>query len=66
VVFTNSAGQFFHRLGRPGRLPVKVLTQEFLLPGHWEVTSAPSEAVAGPESAPGIEIVLRHPVASAQ
>ncbi len=66
VVFTNSAGQFFHRLGRPGRWPVKVMTTEFLLPGHWEVVSAPPEAIAGSETAPGIEIVLRHPVAVEQ
>jgi hypothetical protein len=61
VVFTNSAGQFFHRVGRPGRLAVKVLTAEFLLPGHWAVVSAPAEAVAGSETARGIEIILRHP-----
>jgi hypothetical protein len=61
VVFTNSTGQFFHRLGRPGRSPLRVLTREFLLPGNWEVVSAPADAVAGSETEPGIEIVLRHP-----
>jgi hypothetical protein len=61
LVFSNSSGQFFHRLGRPGRSPVKVLTAEFLLPGQWEVLSAPADAVAGSETAPGIEIILRHP-----
>ena len=66
VVFTNSAGQFFHRLGRPGRSAVKVLTAEFLLPGQWEVVSAPAEAVAGPETGGGIEIILRHPAAITQ
>jgi hypothetical protein len=66
LVFTNSSGQFFHRLGRPGRSPVKVLTAEFLLPGQWEVLSAPTEAVAGSETAPGIEIVLRRPAAVKQ
>jgi hypothetical protein len=66
VVFTNSAGQFFHRLGRPGRSAVKVLTAEFLLPGQWEVVSAPAEAVAGPEAGNGIEIILRHPAAITQ
>jgi hypothetical protein len=66
VVFTNSAGQFFHRLGRPGRSGVKVLTAEFLLPGQWEVVSAPAEAVAGPEAGNGIEIILRHPAAITQ
>ena len=62
VVFTNSAGQFFHRLGRPGRSPVSVLAGEFLLPGQWEVVSAPAEALAGSENAPEIEIILRHPI----
>jgi hypothetical protein len=66
VVFTNSTGQFFHRLGRPGRSAVKVLTAEFLLPGQWEVVSAPPDAVAGSETARGIEIILRHPAAIAQ
>jgi hypothetical protein len=61
VVFTNSAGQFFHRVGRPGRSPVSVLPGEFLLPGRWEVVTAPAEAEAGSEAAPGIEIILRHP-----
>ncbi len=66
VVFTNSTGQFFHRLGRPGRSAVKVLTAEFLLPGQWEVVSAPPDAVAGSETARGIEIILRHPTSIAQ
>lgn len=61
VAFTNSSGEFFLRVGRPTRSPVRVLTEEFLLPGQWEVVSAPAEAVAGPETSPGIEIVLRHP-----
>jgi hypothetical protein len=66
VVFSNSAGQFFHRLGRPGRSTVKVLTAEFLLPGQWEVVSAPAEAVAGSETGRGIEIIFRHPAAVTQ
>lgn len=64
VVFTNSAGQFFHRLGRPGRSPMAVLTSEFLLPGQWEVVSAPAEALAGSEDGTGIDIILRHPTAA--
>ena len=66
VVFSNSTGQFFHRLGRPGRSLVKVLTAEFLLPGQWEVVTAPPDAVAGSDTAPGIEIILRHPAALTQ
>lgn len=61
VVFTNSTGEFFHRVGRPGRSPVSVMFDEFLLPGQWEVVSAPAEALAGSETGPGIRIVLRHP-----
>lgn len=62
VVFTNSAGEFFRRAGRPGRAPVTVLTAEFLLPGLWEVVSAPAEIEAVAESGgSGIEVVLRRP-----
>ncbi len=61
VVFTNSTGEFFLRVGRPKRSPVKVLTEEFLLPGQWEVASAPTEVEAGPETSAGIAIVLRRP-----
>jgi hypothetical protein len=61
MVFTNSTGEFFVRVGRPTRSAVKVLTGEFLLPGQWEVVSAPAEVEAGPETRPGITIVLRHP-----
>jgi hypothetical protein len=61
VVYTNSTGQFFHRVGRPGRSPLAVLTRDFLLPGQWELVSAPAEAQAGSETAAGVDIVLRHP-----
>jgi len=61
VVFTNSSGEFFHRVGRPGRSTVGVLTGEFLLPGQWEVVRAPAAALAGSETGSGIEIILRHP-----
>jgi hypothetical protein len=61
VLFTNSSGEFFLRTGRPSRSSVRVLIGEFLLPGQWEVVSAPADVVAGPESSPGVEIVLRHP-----
>jgi hypothetical protein len=66
VVFTNSAGDFFLRVGRPRRSPVRVLLSEFLLPGQWEVVSAPADAEAAPETrGSGIEIVLRHPIPAA-
>jgi hypothetical protein len=62
VVFTNSAGDFFLRVGRPRRSSVRVVLSDFLLPGQWEVVSAPTEADAVPETrGAGIEIVLRHP-----
>jgi hypothetical protein len=66
VVFTNSTGQFFHRVGRPGHSVVKVLIGEFLLPGRWEVVNAPAEAPARSENAAGIEIILRHAAPSIQ
>jgi hypothetical protein len=66
TVFTNSAGEFFHRVGRPGRWAVKVLIDEFLLPGRWEAVSAPTDAMAKVESGAGIEIVLRRPGAAGQ
>jgi hypothetical protein len=61
VVFTNSSGAFFLRVGRPARSAVKVLIEEFLLPGQWEVVSAPAEVEAGPETRAGMVIVLRRP-----
>jgi hypothetical protein len=62
VVFTNSTGEFFLRVGRPTRTAVRVLLGEFLLPGQWEILSAPAEVEAGSETRPGVAIVLRRPV----
>lgn len=60
IAFTNSRGEFFVRVRRPGRVPVEVRTEEFLLPGRWLVVEAPAEATAEPEGrAGGIEVVLR-------
>ena len=67
LVFTNSGGEFFLRIGRPSSALLTVLTAEFLLPGQWEVVSAPAQVRAGPEnSARGIEIVLRRAGAPAK
>jgi hypothetical protein len=67
VVFTNSRGEFFRRVSRPGRAPLTVLTAEFLLPGEWEVASAPAEVEAGAENGgKEIEIVLRRSLAGQQ
>ena len=60
LVFTNSGGEFFLRVAHPRRTPLAVLPAEFLLPGRWEVVSAPAEAQAVSENqAQGIEIILR-------
>ena len=60
VVFTNSRGEFFVRVRRPQRYALSVPLEEFLLPGHWEVVTAPSEAIAGSEDrAQAVEIILR-------
>jgi hypothetical protein len=62
VVFTNSSGGFLLRVKRPNRYAVAVLPTEFLLPGQWEVVSAPADIVAADESRAGpVEIILRHP-----
>ena len=67
VVFTNSGGEFFLRLGRPSSAPLTVLMAEFLLPGQWEVVSAPARVQAGPENGTkGIEIILRRAAAPAK
>jgi hypothetical protein len=67
IVFTNSSGEFFLRVGRPRRVPVTVMPAEFLLPGQWEILSAPAEAVAAPEDqSKAIEVILRRPAASLQ
>jgi hypothetical protein len=59
VTFTNSSGEFFVRTRRPNRLPLVVKLDEFLLPGHWEVVTAPAELKAEPETrATNVEIIL--------
>jgi hypothetical protein len=60
MTFTNSAGRFFVRAGRPRRYPLAVKLDEFLLPGTWQVASAPAELRAEAEDRAGaVEIVLR-------
>lgn len=60
MVFTNSSGEFLLRSKSPRRYALTVRIADFLLPGLWEVVSAPAEAMASEESRPGqIEIVLR-------
>jgi hypothetical protein len=60
IVYTNSNGEFFLRAKHPRRTPLKVLMEEFLLPGQWEIVSAPSDVTVSEESRAGqIEIILR-------
>jgi outer membrane protein OmpA-like peptidoglycan-associated protein len=60
MAFTNSQGEFFVRVRRPSRFRLEVQLREFLLAGHWEVVTAPPEAIGEPEDrAHGVEIVLR-------
>jgi hypothetical protein len=67
VIFTNSSGEFFLRAKHPRRFSLKILPDEFLLPGRWEVVSAPGEVTASEENRPAlIEIVLRSPDPAAQ
>ncbi|HKP49881.1 MAG TPA: carboxypeptidase-like regulatory domain-containing protein, partial [Gemmatimonadales bacterium] len=60
VVYTNSAGEFFVRVKHPEHYTLAVATEEFLLPGRWEVVSAPTTVVATNEKqVSAVEIVLR-------
>ena len=49
MAFTNSRGEFFVRVRRPQRYALTIPLEEFLLPGHWEIVSAPSQVMAEPE-----------------
>jgi len=60
VVYTNSAGEFFLRTRYPQRYSLKLLIEEFLLPGAWEVVSAPDQVTAAEDAkATPVRIVLR-------
>jgi hypothetical protein len=60
VVFTNSQGEFFLRVGRPRRYALAVSLDEFLLPGAWEVVSAPTTVVGQDEpKAEPVIVILR-------
>ena len=60
MVFTNSSGEFLLRSKSPRRYTLTVPTGDFLLPGLWQVLSAPAEVTAAEESRPGqVEIILR-------
>jgi hypothetical protein len=60
VVYTNSSGEFFLRSRYPRRLTLKILADEFLLPGQWEPVTVPGEVTAADESrAEPVRIILR-------
>jgi hypothetical protein len=60
VVYTNSSGEFFLRARYPRRLTLKILADEFLLPGQWEPVTVPGEVIAADESrAEAVRIILR-------
>jgi hypothetical protein len=60
LVFTDSRGRFFVRLSRNREVSVRVVPQEFLASGRYEVVSAPASATPHTErqSAP-LRIVVR-------
>ncbi|HUR94852.1 MAG TPA: carboxypeptidase-like regulatory domain-containing protein [Gemmatimonadales bacterium] len=63
MAFTNSRGEFFVRVRRPQRYALSVPLDDFLLPGRWEVVTAPTETIAeSEERAQAVEIVLRRVV----
>jgi hypothetical protein len=60
IAFTDSRGAFFLRVRHPKAHELRVRPEEFLLPGRWEVVSAPAEVTAEPEDrARGVRIVLK-------
>ncbi len=60
VVYTNSAGEFFLRARHPQRYSLKLMIGEFLLPGAWEVVSAPDQVMAAEDAkAIPVRIILR-------
>lgn len=56
MAYSNAQGEFLVRIGRPKRMTVTVKLDEFLLPGTWEVVSAPEAVQAARE---GQEEVVR-------
>jgi hypothetical protein len=66
MVFTNSSGEFLLRSKGPRRYSLSVRTGDFLLPGLWEVSTAPAEVTSWEENRPGqVEIILRQPAPTA-
>jgi hypothetical protein len=60
MAFTNSRGEFFVRIRRPQRYALTIPLDEFLLPGHWTVVTAPTDVIAERENqARAVEVILR-------
>lgn len=60
LVFSDVQGQFFLRVNKARAYTVKVVTEEFILPGYFEVVSAPAQVQAVAEDSPEeIVIVVR-------
>ena len=63
VVYSDSGGVFLSRRRRPATLRLEVLLNEFIVPGQFEVVSAPPSVKAEPEgSAHEVIVVLRRTV----
>jgi hypothetical protein len=63
VVLTNSRGEFFVRVGRRQPRPLRVLLEEFLAAGQFEIVSTPpSVEPADEDAAVPVKIVLRRVV----
>ena len=60
LIFTDSQGRFFLRARKSRQVRLEVLVEEFLVPGRFEVVSAPEHVKALPDGqAPEIMIVVR-------
>ncbi len=59
LAFSDSAGQFFVRVKKPGVYTIAVVPDEFLAPGRWRAVEAPATVDAAPEeSAPSVNIIV--------
>jgi hypothetical protein len=60
VVYTNSRGAFFQRRSSTGALALRVILTDFLVPGRFEVVSAPATVTPAPEGrAERVKVVVR-------
>jgi hypothetical protein len=65
LVFTNAAGEFFVRLANAGPHSFRVVMEEFLTPGTFEVISAPAQVMGKRDDAAGeVHVILRRIVRS--